>query len=407
MNQLTVAGLLSLLVLTFFSSAVAPLWSVLGVSDELLTLLVFSVALLRWRLRAVDIRILIVLVILWIYAFLSSIFSPYYQGFALTALDLFLLSKPILIYIGMMNLPSRVLASTARWILPIAYLYLMAATVFYFVNIFIPTFPSTDHRFGFASYPFIADNEGEFANQVLLAGLVLYALTQSRKTRLATVVLMSFLSLASLRVKAIVVVAIFLLMLTLRRFGVFQRRVIEDAFGSTFAFTRVRFLFLLALVPVGLILGANQFSKYFLEDVTPRLLLATSSLKVAGDFFPFGAGAGTFGSAVSKIQYSNLYHDLGFSRLWGLSESDNRFLSDSFWPMILGQYGLFGMVLVLIIFTLIVRNILYRWSTSDYRSIAAISLLLNIALSTLGSAALVGALGALYIVTMVLLVRES
>tara|TARA_R100000935_G_scaffold11588_1_gene23244 strand:+ start:6691 stop:7914 length:1224 start_codon:yes stop_codon:yes gene_type:complete len=407
MNQLVGPVVLVLFGFIFFSSSLDSISPLLTYSDEFLVLFVFCVTLFGGKIDRQHFRICLVLIIFWLYVMLNSIFSSYYIGIALTGTDLFLFSKPILLYVGMMNLPINVIKWISKRIQPVAHLYLLIAFAFYFINLAIPVFPDGDRRFGIEAYAFTADNEGEFGNLALIAGLLAYALTKRERKRFNAIALMSLLMLISLRFKAIVLTAIFLLMISLSRSGFFQRKSIQVSGVKKARFTRIRISYILAILPIGLILGYGQFSKYFLEEMTPRLFLLISSVKVANDFFPFGAGAGTFGSAVSRLHYSELYYDLGFSGIWGLSNTDDRFLSDSFWPMIFAQYGFIGAVFVISLYVMVLRNILPRWSSNNLRSVGVAIILLNLTLSTLGSAVLIGSLGTLLIVTLVLLIRET
>jgi hypothetical protein len=87
-----------------------------------------------------------------------------------------------------------------------------------------------------------------------------------------------------------------------------------------------------------------------------RLLLYRGSVTVAADHFPLGAGLGRYGSWMSTVEYSPLYYDLGFDRVWGLSPSHSAFVTDTFWPQILGEVGLFGLLAYLLFVALVGRD---------------------------------------------------
>lgn len=161
----------------------------------------------------------------------------------------------------------------------------------------------------------------------------------------------------------------------------------------------------MVLLPVALATGVGQFVDYFLSGLTPRSFIFQNSIAIAGEFFPFGAGAGTYGSAVAKLQYSELYNTLGFYSRWGLSETDGRFLNDNFWPMVVAQYGVIGMAIIIPLYARIVSVAYRRWSLDSRKSIAAMMIVLNLALSTIGSAILIGGLGILLISTLVIIIR--
>lgn len=77
----------------------------------------------------------------------------------------------------------------------------------------------------------------------------------------------------------------------------------------------------------------------------------TASLEIAFDHFPFGTGPGTFLSAPSRtLGYSPVYEEYGISEIHGGSLSYDKHLLDVFWPKILGESGLIGLIGYLVFF---------------------------------------------------------
>ena len=74
-----------------------------------------------------------------------------------------------------------------------------------------------------------------------------------------------------------------------------------------------------------------------------RVALYVGSLKIARDDFPLGAGLGRYASWMSRVDYSPLYKKYGLSRIPGLRERNPKAATDTFWPMILGELGVFGL----------------------------------------------------------------
>ncbi len=77
-------------------------------------------------------------------------------------------------------------------------------------------------------------------------------------------------------------------------------------------------------------------------DAPARIALYNGSLRIAGDNFPLGAGLGKFGSWVSRTTYSELYGEYGLSGVHGLSRRNPQFITDTFWPQVLGETGVVG-----------------------------------------------------------------
>jgi len=74
-----------------------------------------------------------------------------------------------------------------------------------------------------------------------------------------------------------------------------------------------------------------------------RNALYAASVRVAGDFFPLGSGLGTFGGWIAALYYSPLYNQYGLSTVYGL-EKGGRFLTDTFWPYLIAQFGVIGIL---------------------------------------------------------------
>lgn len=116
----------------------------------------------------------------------------------------------------------------------------------------------------------------------------------------------------------------------------------------------------LLFIPAMIAIGWNQIYYYFFSDIqfnSARYQLFVKSFQVAMDSFPFGAGFATFGSYFSSIYYSPLYYRYGISMVHGLQEGNAWFVNDSFWPMILGQFGFIGFASMIIVVYLLYKEI--------------------------------------------------
>jgi len=93
-------------------------------------------------------------------------------------------------------------------------------------------------------------------------------------------------------------------------------------------------------------LGMDQIQEYFLTSTAARSLLMQDGLAIAGQLFPLGSGFATFGTYMSGEYYSPLYYEYGLNTVWGLWPSNPVFVSDSFWPAIMAQFGFIGLVVL-------------------------------------------------------------
>lgn len=79
-----------------------------------------------------------------------------------------------------------------------------------------------------------------------------------------------------------------------------------------------------------------------------RLALYRGSAEIARDFFPLGGGLGRFGSGISRTEYSPLYERYGLDEVVGLGPDGPNFITDAFWPHILGETGVIGLAAYLV-----------------------------------------------------------
>lgn len=156
---------------------------------------------------------------------------------------------------------------------------------------------------------------------------------------------------------------------------------------------KINLYYIVLLVPLIMLAAWNQVYYYFLstttQDGSARYQLFAQSFNVANDHFPTGAGFGTFASHLSGKYYSPLYYKYGLSEIWGITEDRWDFVSDTFWPMIIGQAGWLG----LLFFVIAIINLFLQIQRLEKRSLALYSsglvILFYILIDSTGSAAFV------------------
>ncbi len=162
-----------------------------------------------------------------------------------------------------------------------------------------------------------------------LVGMVVLLSADSRNN-IWWIVLASAVMVLTLRGKAMGFAALALLIVYLTRNGKKTLGVLQ----------------VVLLGVVALVIGWGQIEAYFGSEGQARFELLRTSLQISSDNFPLGAGFASFGSAVTADPewYSPLYFQYGVSSVWGLSLENLAFISDSFWPTVLGQSGCLGLV---------------------------------------------------------------
>ena len=94
-----------------------------------------------------------------------------------------------------------------------------------------------------------------------------------------------------------------------------------------------------------------------LRQMQPRLALYLGSLAIARDELPFGAGFGRFGSHMSREVYSPVYAAYGMDGMYGIKPERPIAVTDTFWPMVLGEAGVLGLVGLAAFFGLLFRDL--------------------------------------------------
>lgn len=209
-----------------------------------------------------------------------------------------------------------------RLLLPLSKLFLCVASMFCVLNVtgLLGSSMSTDVRYGIRAFNFIFGHPENFSCACIALLLLLAGDWSSNRVWIALCVL---LSLSSLRAKAFGFAAVVVVL---------------------FLFARKRQRLPIMAVPIVVaavvFLGWDMFSYYFIETETgARAVITQASFRVANDFFPWGVGFATFGSAVTAEYYSPLYYSYGLSNTYGLMPGATNYFSDTFWPTIIGQNG--------------------------------------------------------------------
>lgn len=78
------------------------------------------------------------------------------------------------------------------------------------------------------------------------------------------------------------------------------------------------------------------------ENPQARVALYSGSIDIAIDELPLGGGLGRYASWMSRVEYSPLYEEYGLSDIRGLRPSNPLYVTDTFWPQILGEFGAVG-----------------------------------------------------------------
>jgi len=350
----------------------------LGFFDEFLAL-IFSLVILSNLLLKSKIRLYkqeIYNALLLFFIFIIGLTSNYFtykanyitQNAAIIG-DLISFFKAYIVYFGLRFISNsidskRIIDRLSKYFEILFYLLV----IFLVVDFFFKIFPQYQ-RFGLTSFQLFFTHTSRYGFAFAFIFIVLFPKYYKRNNLFLLFILS--LGLLSLRVKF---------------FGYFILSVLFIYSGKTlFRIPRKTFLIVLTLliISVGL-LFKSQFEMYFdstkLDSGWSRAIVLFYSFRIGNDFFPLGTGFGTYSSYFSGKYYSWVYGLYGIDKVYGISKEYWEFISDQFWPMILGQFGFFGLFsfagVIYNYFMLFLKQIRDFSFKSNYRYIPLLGLIL-------------------------------
>lgn len=149
------------------------------------------------------------------------------------------------------------------------------------------------------------------------------------------------------------------------------------------------------LIPLVLVLApvlASGVAGYLGEGaalVQARTALYAGAYLLAREQFPFGVGLGRYGSLGSITDYSDIYYRFGFDGIDGMSPAKPNFIQDTFWPQVLGETGVLGLLafsIMLLVITMAAWRAAQRSvGTSRVIALAAVLVMIETALESVAA----------------------
>jgi len=196
-----------------------------------------------------------------------------------------------------------------------------------------------DVRVGLVSAQGFFDGPGPYSWFCAATFALAYAgyLSFSRKFYLYAACISGLFTLIAWRRKSIIGVVAMLVLATILQ-GRFTARGRLRAFAI---FSIVALMAATVLAPYLGALWSYTVTEYATDPYsTARFALHNASVLIAIDHFPFGTGLASFASHASRLYYSDVYFQYGLATIWGLSPQYPEFITDTFWPMVLGEGGI-------------------------------------------------------------------
>lgn len=235
------------------------------------------------------------------------------------------------IYFQNINLNTRYLEKIYYFLIKVIYFYVGIIIINYFFNFLKPW----DNRFGFikiVSVGFSHPAEFDFFI-VSISSLILFLsciLEKNINYFKKLIIPLTFLILSSGRIKALVYFLIFVI----AYFIILKNR-------------RMKFIYIIPIIPIVAYIAHDRFISQIINSKSARGNLYKTSLEIGKDFFPLGSGFGTFGTEMSRVKYSSLYYIYGISGIYGLRPDYPAFITDTYWPAVIGEVGFLGLILMI------------------------------------------------------------
>lgn len=222
--------------------------------------------------------------------------------------------------------------SLVKMLTPLAKVYIVLAFIFAIVSQFLNTGMTGEKRYGIKSFRFFFPMSFQFlaVTLVMLAVLILNERIKNKKYYY----LLGCISLLFATKSSPIIFAMLFLFL----YFYFHKK------------TKLRLRTIIILAIAIILVGSYQIETYLMNENAPRFLFFYYGGITANRFFPLGSGFATFGSDQAARLYSPLYYEYGFTNLFGMSLTDRSFLSDTFWPMAIGQFGWIGFLIYGIVY---------------------------------------------------------
>jgi len=219
----------------------------------------------------------------------------------------------------------------------------------------------TDYRFGFLSVQSVFLHPGTFGRTMAMLGLYCLAFFTTLHRRKYLFLSFLFLGgvLLSARIKPVIGIIGSIVLTSTLISGKYSKKL---AIGL--AVLGLILCISVILFPNEIVGFITERTERFIVDPDPqenaRLALYETSLRMAKDYFPLGAGFGQFGGWISTLYYSPIYYKYNLNSVYGLRPGPTTFTMDTHWPYVLGEAGFFGLILyILVIFYLAKATLSY------------------------------------------------
>ena len=344
--------------------------------DEAVTIVLFCYALFlilkNGTIYGIQLKTLLLLLLLCLVGIIGNCLSKVDRSVIIILYDMFSCIKLFLAFIGALyikvdekdwNVIIRIVAKIVQITVIIAFIFLL-------LNQFADFGMRDDYRYGVTTFKFIFLNAGTLSTvcygYILALTLVIPNLNNVREKRFNSlcIVLTTIVWASTMRSRAFVFIALYCFAY-LYYFKLTNNRKKKKK-------NRIRVWQILVGTIGAIAVASSSLEYYFTNTATARYQLLHASITLLKRYFPFGAGFATFGTNIAKQYYSPLYSEFGFNSIYGLSESMRDFLTDNCWPAIMGEFGVLGSVIFVLLIIILIKYLYSNLRNNKYYFLAVL-----------------------------------
>lgn len=272
-----------------------------------------------------------------------------YQNIKYVFADLIVFIKFFIVYLGFEFVFKDRIKKFSKTILKNIKIITFALFSLTIINYIFKIFPVFDNRYGIPSNQLFFDHPTTLAWFCVFLIVILIYSEKLNKNNCIYLSMLLIIVITTLRSKAIAFATVSILILLYMKLS-----------NNKINTWKVIFIGVICIA-----IGYKQIYYYFMNENSARAVLLSTSIEIANDYFPLGTGFGTFGSYFSGESYSPVYEMYGINDIWGLRQENPNFISDSFWPMVLGQFGYIGALLYMLCIVIIYIKLQKSYSIEE------------------------------------------
>lgn len=332
----TIFIILILILTVFLYDYAFSQFALLNYLDEFIVLLFIILFLLKFRGKFFlhdDEKKAFLFLFLTILMGLAGNIYYNYQTISASFKDLVVFAKPFIIYFSVrLIFKNYDILKYKNIYFKFSIISTITIVLFFILQYCIHIFPEGESRFGVITQQLFFSHPSRLAFSIIFCFVLSYPLSLNKKFLLLFILSLGILST---RFKYILFLPFSLLAVYFNK----NFRVIS---------TKKIFVFVFSISPILFYLGVDQFLYYFSSNSFysgfARSILSYYSFIISNDHFPLGTGFSTFGSFFSGEYYSPIYFKYGLNTIYGISPENYRFIADTYWPMIVAQFGYIGFI---------------------------------------------------------------